>query len=570
MLNKELEQIKLLGQRVKFRAELRRQRAILRYLRWKSSNSRMSNSHRLNYAKRAKCVEALIIIMSSEDSFSKSGGRREFEFRSYRQILKFAKYIQKELMSTGLSYDDSVLLIALRLLTKYPEIKRAYIPKAGEVNGQRPLGIPPHQTKAIEYLLLRLINPTLIERHHELKELNIWMFGFLPGHNCKQARSIVIKNLKDGFSHCLNGDQSGAFDAVKASKRKELCVNQFGSKIGTVCNAFSGRKVTAKEVGYIDELGMVSYHDKNVEVYRKKFVNGVPSYQVNVKGNGTPQGGVISPNIFWLTMSKVLELFIAKRGDNGDIRIVCYADDFIIMTKEDTSTADKELLMNICSEYGLNLNRDKTYHSYNSTSFLGWVINSKGYQADMKHVNGRNFKYILPEIPGFLEEIGNEVWNENDTWNDAVNEVIESWFKPSKLKTNKGQVTELALSITTGILRYYGDLKPSVAVKATADKLRSENPRLPSFIQKQLSTRKPTAERNTRLASETECSKFLEQLTTATVCVAPDSYLDDISQNASNVNCNGTEREACGYDGITGSEREIPADIVAQLLAQIS
>jgi hypothetical protein len=507
----------------------------VKYLIRRSNLLAISKSHRANYERRAKATIAQIEIMSHEDNYAKSGGQRKFEFRSYGQIRKFAKTIYRELISTKLKYEDAILLIALRIISQYPDIKRAYIPKAGERNGLRPLGIPPHQTKALEYLMLKLINNNLLTRHNELKKLNIEMFGFLPGHNAKMPRSIIQTNLKDGYCFCLNGDQSGAFDAVKANIRQQLCTEQFGYEVGTVCNKFAGRKVTAKQVGYIDNMGMVSYHDQNIEVYRKKFVSGIPSYQVNVKGNGTPQGGVISPNIFWLVMSEVLKQFAVIRGNNDDMRIVCYADDFVIMTKTDTSKSDKQLLKSLCTEFGLNLNEDKTYLSKDSTSFLGWTIKADRFYPNLEHVDGRNFKYMFDGIREGLELFDNDNWDKEYNWNDYANELLEGHLKPSRFNNNKAVISELALKVTVGIFRYYCDYKPSKAVEEHLKQLRINNPQLPSFIKKQLSIRKPTADNvDTRLATEDECSKFVSLLTKATTCVAPDEYLDKPSQKLSN------------------------------------
>jgi hypothetical protein len=116
------------------------------------------------------------------------------------------------------------------------------------------------------------------------------------------------------------------------------------------------------------------------------------------KGNriGTPQGGVISPllaNVYFHLIDRIVKSPTSLFGKYG-IRIVRYADDFVLMGK----TLPAEItarLKNLLQRMGLTINETKTRQidaRQESFNFLGFTIR---YDNDLK---GRNTKYwnIMP------------------------------------------------------------------------------------------------------------------------------------------------------------------------------
>jgi len=100
---------------------------------------------------------------------------------------------------------------------------------------------------------------------------------------------------------------------------------------------------------------------------------------------GTAQGGVISPLLSNIYLHAFDRIVINPKGKfaKSNIRIVRYADDFVLMGTQRYSTEILRYLGTIMYRIGLKVNREKTTILHNSKSslhFLGFefrVIRSK-------------------------------------------------------------------------------------------------------------------------------------------------------------------------------------------------
>jgi RNA-directed DNA polymerase len=125
---------------------------------------------------------------------------------------------------------------------------------------------------------------------------------------------------------------------------------------------------------------------------------------------GTPQGGVLSPLLANIALSILDEHFARKwealgpswkrakhrRGGAPTMRIVRYADDFVVMVKgtQDDAEALRHEVATVLAPMGLRLSEEKTKvaHIDEGFDFLGWRI-------ERRHRRGQNGKKAVYTYP---------------------------------------------------------------------------------------------------------------------------------------------------------------------------
>lgn len=435
-----------------------------------STKRQLSKAKRRNWENKALGFRVAIIIANKEDCYAKSGGGKEREFNSYKEILTFATHIGKEiaLRKTSETYTEALL----RLARKYgkPEVKRVYIDKVGSPNGLRPLGIPAHKAKGIEYVILSVIAPIIAKELSEAHNEGIYLYGFLPGMSCKQVSKKVMNKLAE-FPYALNLDASGAFDSLMREVRRMLLEDTFGETLGKACETMCSRPVTAKLGGIRDELGVISIHTPEWEIYRKSETR----FQLNKKGDGTPQGGVISPAIYILAQLMCFKN-VQRRSKNEGIEsiIIGYADDAVVLTRNaNEGHKVKEIMKEEMTKFGFQMNEHKSYHSFETLKMLGFEITSKTVTADTEHAfnrgnqkawNMRNFKAYAMDTHSLLMEEG---WSQEkqEKFNSKVDKELTKRMNDPKHPLDKYAATALK-----GVLSYYCDYKPGENIIPERDK----------------------------------------------------------------------------------------------------
>lgn len=109
---------------------------------------------------------------------------------------------------------------------------------------------------------------------------------------------------------------------------------------------------------------------------------------------GTPQGGIISPTLANLALDGIQPLLTAtfggdsKKGKRNKVRLVRYADDFIITgaSKELLENEVKPLIEDFLAQRGLTLSAEKTKitHIKRGFDFLGWNVRRYGNKVLVK------------------------------------------------------------------------------------------------------------------------------------------------------------------------------------------
>ena len=196
---------------------------------------------------------------------------------------------------------------------------RKFIPKSDK--RLRPLGIP-----TVKDRVLQQAAKNVIEQIFEMKFLDC-SYGYRPDRNVQQAVKQIKNYIEQGYTWVIDADVEKFFDSVDHKLLMSFIAEEISD--GKVLNL--------------------------IEAWLKAgVINRGKQEETPV---GTPQGGVISPLLANIYLHEMDE-HITKIDS---IRIVRYADDFVILckTKEDAEKA-MEQVKDILTRLKLRLNKTKT------------------------------------------------------------------------------------------------------------------------------------------------------------------------------------------------------------------
>lgn len=198
--------------------------------------------------------------------------------------------------------------------------KRVWVPKPGSAE-KRPLGIPTVADRVVQAALRMVIGPVFECRFHPQS------YGFRPGRGCKDALRRVDELLKAGCPHAVEVDIKGFFDAIPHERL-----------MGLVRERIADGRVLGLVEGFLKQ-GVLEGTDWTA-----------------AKGQGTPQGGVISP-----LLANVYLDPLDWQMAGGGFEMVRYADDMVVLCRTaQEARAALEALRGWMDGAGLELHPEKT------------------------------------------------------------------------------------------------------------------------------------------------------------------------------------------------------------------
>lgn len=212
---------------------------------------------------------------------------------------------------------------------KAPPVKRAHIPKAGKPGQTRPIGIPTLEDKVLQRAVAMVLEPV-----YEQDFLDV-SYGFRPGrsqHMALQALWEGLTRLQGGW--ILEVDIKGYFDTIDHTHLRRTLDQR-------VRDGVLRRTIHKWLKAGVSEDGAVHY-----------------------PGEGSPQGGVISPLLSNIYLHEVMDKWYEhdiKPRMRGRIVLIRFADD-VVMVFERESDARRvyRVIGKRFARFGLTLHPDKT------------------------------------------------------------------------------------------------------------------------------------------------------------------------------------------------------------------
>ncbi len=282
-------------------------------------------------------------------------------------------------------------------------VRRVMIPKPG--GGERPLGIPTIRDRVAQTAVVLVLGP-IFEADFEDN-----VYAYRPERSAHDALAEVKKRLYEGQQHVVDADVTQYFDTIPHDELLRSVA----------------RRVADGKILHLLKLWLKSPVEERDERGNRRMTGGKKSKQ------GTPQGGVISPLLANIYISRLLRHWRKTGASERLGQIVSYADDFVILCAS-RRQAEESLaqVSRWLEKLGLTIHPTKTRLCYaweEPFDFLGYTFGpARHWQTGKRFIAARPSKKSQKRLK---EKISTLLYRGNPTpWSELrvrLNRLLRGW-----------------------------------------------------------------------------------------------------------------------------------------------
>lgn len=266
-------------------------------------------------------------------------------------------------------------------------VRRVHIPKPGQGDKTRPLGIPTIRDRVVMTAVLLVLEP-IFEA-----DLQPEQYAYRPGKSALDAVHHVRTLLKSGHHEVIDADLSGYFDSIPHAELIKSVARRISDS--HILRLIKMWLVTPVEE--TDERGRTRRTTKSKDTRR-----------------GTPQGAPLSPLLANLYMRRfTLGWKTLGHEQRFQAKIVNYADDFVICCRRNSQQA-MEAMRSMMQKLKLTVNEDKTHVCKiprETFDFLGYTFGtSYSWRTGYRYITERPSKKKVQAIRRRISELTARRW----------------------------------------------------------------------------------------------------------------------------------------------------------------